>query len=193
MTGFLPYLNDPQPKHLVLRHDVDHSLEQAMRIARIDAEEGCPATFFLRVHAHGYNVTSYQSLIHIEELHRLGHEIELHLDGGLHEALSIGEKEAIDRQKDLLEAALCRPINGFSAHEPTRMGNLGVSDEALERWGIRYHAYQDRFMYPQVKYLSDSSARWREGHFGEWVNRADRLQVLVHPIWWFDRLPQENI
>lgn len=39
---------------------------------------------------------------------------------------------------------------------------------------------------------SDSSAQWREGHFFEWIDKVDQLQVLVHPIWWFKDSPQEN-
>lgn len=193
ITGFLPFLEAPKPKHMILRHDVDHSLEQALRLARIDAAEGCSATFFLRVHARGYNVASYQSLQLIDELHSLGHEVELHLDGGIHQGLPISEVDALDRQREVLEAVLRRPINGFSAHEPARMGNLDSSDDALTRWGVRYHAYQARFMNPQIRYLSDSSARWRDGHFFEWLGRADHLHVLVHPVWWYDRLPQENV
>jgi hypothetical protein len=88
---------------------------------------------------------------------------------------------------------LQRPLNGFSAHEPARMGSLDASDAAKNRWGVSYHAYESRFMNPNIRYLSDSSARWRDGHFVEWVDLADHLQVLVHPIWWFRRLPQENI
>ncbi len=192
ITGFSGYLDNPQERHLLLRHDVDMSLDPALRLAEVDADLGISSTFFLRVHAHGYNVTSYDSLNKIDELHRLGHDVELHLDGGLHHTMPIGEKEALDRQKDILEAVLGRPINGFSAHEPARMGGLDMADRTKTRWGVRYHAYEPRFMTPTVKYLSDSGARWREGHFREWVGKVDRLHVLVHPIWWFETLPQEN-
>lgn len=192
ITGFLDYLDKPQPRHLVLRHDVDLSMDAAVRLARVDADFGCTSTFFLRVHALGYSVTSYDALQQIDELRSLGHEVELHLDGGLHQTMPIGQKEALDRQQQIIEAVLCRPINGFSAHEPARMGGIDVADRTMHRWGVRYHAYEPRFMMPAIKYLSDSGARWREGHFREWVGRADHLHVLIHPIWWFNTLPQEN-
>lgn len=192
ITGFLGFLADPQPRHLILRHDIDHSLSAAVRLARVDADEGIRSTFFLRVHAQAYSLTSYDALHQVAELERLGHEIELHLDGGLHIPLAIGEKESLDRQRDILEAVLGRPINGFSMHEPARMGGLDVSDQAKDRWGVDYHAYESRFLTPTMKYLSDSGARWREGHFREWIGRVPHLQVLIHPVWWFENLPQEN-
>lgn len=192
ITGFLPFLDDPQPRHLILRHDIDNSMELALRMARMDAEEGAHATFFLRVHATGYNLLSLPSLRMVQELEQMGHEVELHLDGGLSESLGLPERRIADRQRVVMEEILGRPINGFSSHEPSRMGNLEEAQELKESWDVRYHAYEARFMMPNLKYLSDSSARWREGHFFGWVGKVDQLQVLVHPIWWYDRAPQEN-
>jgi hypothetical protein len=67
-----------------------------------------------------------------------------------------------------------------------------MADDLVERWRLSYHAYDARFQMPQMKYISDSSARWREGHFYEWVGKVDLIQVLVHPIWWYQNIPQEN-
>jgi hypothetical protein len=44
----------------------------------------------------------------------------------------------------------------------------------------------------EMKYLSESGGRWRESCFHNWINQVDRLQVLVHPFWWYDKVPQEN-
>ena len=52
-------------------------------------------------------------------------------------------------------------------------------------------SYENRF-FKDIKYLSDSGGRWREGHFNEWVNVENKLQVLTHPWWWFKKYPQEN-
>ena len=34
VTGFREYLDDPQEKHMIMRHDIDNSLEQALRMAK---------------------------------------------------------------------------------------------------------------------------------------------------------------
>jgi hypothetical protein len=191
VTGFGGFLDAPAQRHLVLRHDCDNSLEQAMRIAEIDAEEGCSSTFFVRIHARGYNLFSLPSLLALDRLAEMGHEVELHLEAGIPEVLKIDLHEFVDRQRDAFTAAVGRPPRGLSSHEPARMGQLDLASELVARWGLDYHAYDPRFT-DEMKYISDSSGRWREGHFRDWVGVVDRLQVLVHPIWWFDRVPQEN-
>ena len=192
VTGFGSYLDDPGDKHLIMRHDCDNSLDQALRMAEIDADEGCSSTFFVRVHARGYNLLSLPSMQAVRRLADLGLEVELHLESGIPQVLGIDSYVFADRQRMVFEAAADRHCTGISSHEPARMGQLDFADTLVERWGLRYQAYEDRFTTPQVKYLSDSSAMWREGHFRLWVDKVDRLQVLTHPIWWFDQIPQEN-
>lgn len=194
VTSFQDYLADPQPKHMVLRHDIEHDIEQALRVARIDAAEGCTSTTFLRVNSRGYNLLSLPTMLAMREMEDLGLEVQLHLEGGLGEWLGGDDWEWADRQRAAFEAAAGRPLGGFSPHEPARMGGVAFANGLLERWSdsVLYHAYEERFFTPQMKYLSDSGARWREGHFGEWIGKEQLLQVLVHPWWWFERTPAEN-
>lgn len=194
VTGFAEFLVDPQPKHLILRHDLDNSLEQALRVARLDADSDCRSTFFVRVHARGYNLLSLPSLKAIREIESMGHAVELHLEGGFSDVFGGDNDSWADRQRTVFEAAVDRELHGFSLHEPARMGNLDFADRLLERWGgpVTYHAYESRFMMPKMKYLSDSSGHWREGHFALWVDTVPQLQVLTHPFWWFETTPAEN-
>lgn len=194
VSGFDSYLRDPQPKHLILRHDLDNSLEQALRVAHLDADAGCTATFFVRVHARGYNLLDLPSLRALATIELLGHDIELHLEGGFAEVLGGDNISWADRQRAVFEAAVGRELRGFSVHEPARMGGIDFANLLLDRWGdsVEYHAYEPRFMMPSMKYVSDSSGRWREGHFATWVNQTPLLHVLTHPIWWFEQIPAEN-
>ncbi|MFJ4173862.1 GCN5 family acetyltransferase [Microbacterium sp. NPDC089696] len=194
VTSFEKYLDDPQPKHLVLRHDIDNSIEQAMRVARVDAEAGCTSSIFLRVHARGYSIMSLPSLMMIREMEELGHEVQLHLEGGIGEVMGGTNLEWAEKQRTVFETAVGRPLGGFSLHEPARLGGFEFASELLERWSdtVRYHSYEPRFMMPSMKYLSDSSGHWREGHFALWVDREPLIQVLTHPFWWFEKVPAEN-
>ncbi|MDI6023760.1 GCN5 family acetyltransferase [Leucobacter sp. UT-8R-CII-1-4] len=194
VTGFGQYLAEPTAKHLILRHDIDNSIEQAHRVAKIDAEADCTSTFFMRVHARGYNLLSLPSLLILREIESMGHEVQLHLEGGFCEWLGDDNFYWAERQREVFEAAVGRPLGGFSSHEPARMGGIEFANELLSRWqeDVKYHAYEERFMMPNMKYLSDSSGRWREGHFGMWVGKEPLMQVLTHPFWWFDKVPAEN-
>lgn len=194
VTSFAEYLENPAAQHLILRHDIDNSLEQAMRVAHIDAENGCSSTFFLRIHARGYNLLELPSLLRIRELTQLGHEVQLHLEGGIHDWIGGSPLDSANQQRRIFEEAVGRKLGGFSSHEPARMGGIDFANSLLTEWSdsVRYHAYEARFMSPNMKYLSDSSGRWREGHFGLWIGKEPLLQVLTHPIWWYERVPAEN-
>ncbi len=194
VTGFTAYLDNPQAKHMILRHDIDNSIELALRVARLDAQAGCSSAFFLRVHALGYNLLSLPSLKAIVEIEGLGHEVGLHLEGGFRDVLGGDDDDWADRQRAVFEMATGRSLTGFSSHEPARMGGVSFADQLRERWSetVRYHAYEARFTTPTMKYLSDSSGHWREGHFGLWVDKAPLFQVLTHPFWWFETVPAEN-
>lgn len=192
VTSFANYLDAPSEQHLILRHDIDNSIEQAARVARIDAEAGCTATFFMRVHAQGYNLMSLPSLRIVREMQELGHEVQLHLEGGISDWLGGDSFDWAERQRSVIEAAIGEDLRGFSSHEPARMGGIDFANSLLDLWGLEYHAYEERFMMPNMKYLSDSSGRWREGHFGLWVGKEPLMQVLTHPFWWFEKSPAEN-
>lgn len=194
VTCFQDYLSASQPKHLILRHDIDNSIEQALRVARVDAAAGCSSTFFLRVHARGYNIMSLPSLQIIREMEELGHEVQLHLESGINEVLGGSNDEWAERQRRVFETAVGRPLGGMSLHEPARMGGYDFATRLREKWSdtVAYHSYEPRFMMPNIKYLSDSSGHWREGHFALWVDKVPVLQILTHPFWWFDKVPAEN-
>lgn len=194
VSSFDTYLKAPTERHVILRHDIDNSIEQALRVARLDAAAGCTSTIYLRVHARGYNVLSLPSLQIIREFEELGHEVGLHLEGGLYEIIGGDQVGWADRQREALEMALGHSIRGFSMHEPARLGGTDFADAMLQRWApeVDYHAYEDRFTTPAMKYISDSSGRWREGHFALWPGREPMFQVLTHPFWWFERNPAEN-
>jgi hypothetical protein len=191
VTSFAEYLTDPATKHLILRHDVDFALEPALKIGKLDAELGATSSFYFRVHAKNYNLFSVQGLSTVDHLMNLGHEVALHLEEGIER---IGQREKwanLDGQKDSFEKLLGIKIKGFAAHEPVRFGGFQTSDEAKVRWELEYHSYESKFT-NEMKYLSDSSGRWRERPFQDYVNEYQKLQVLIHPIWWFENTPQEN-
>lgn len=194
VSGFERYLDAPSAKHMILRHDLDNSIEQGLRVARLDAQAGCSSAIFVRVHARGYNLLSLASLEAIREMEDLGHEVGLHLEGGFAGILGGDDFEWAERQRSVFESATGRSLTGFSVHEPARMGGLNFANELLASWSdtVRYHAYEDRFTTPTMKYLSDSSGNWREGHFAHWVGKEPLFQILTHPFWWFEKIPAEN-
>ena len=191
VSSFQEFLENPSDKHLILRHDIDFSLSAARKMALMDHELGVTSSFFFRVHASNYNLFSAVGISLVQELLSMGHEIGLHLESGAELFQSREKWDSLDAQFFTFEKMMGLKIAGFSAHEPARLGGLEVSDQAKIRWNLKYHAYEERFT-TEMKYLSDSSGRWREGPLTNFVNQFDRIQVLIHPIWWYQRSPMEN-
>ena len=50
----------PQPGDLLLRHDVDLSLDAALRMAELEADAGAQATYFLMTGSVFYNLDSHE-------------------------------------------------------------------------------------------------------------------------------------
>ncbi len=68
---------DPQPGDLLLRHDVDLSLEAALALAELEAELGTPATYLLMTRSEFYNLAAPSGEAAIERLRRLTHRVGL--------------------------------------------------------------------------------------------------------------------
>ena len=69
---------EPRDGDLILRHDVDLSLDAALRMAELEAEEGAAATFFLMTESVFYNLGSPEGVAAIARLGELGHRVGLH-------------------------------------------------------------------------------------------------------------------
>ncbi len=190
--GFREILQNPdKEKLMILRHDIDTSLDMAFNIAEIDHRCGIKSSFFIRVHATGYNPFTLSNYRLLKRMMQMGHEVGLHVEPSIPDVLQEDPLQFCDRQKASLEAAIGRPIIGMSTHEPVRMGDPELIEKLVDRWGLEYHAYEKRF-FEDIKYISDSGARWREGCFSTWVDKVDKIQVLTHPFWWFKEISQEN-
>ncbi|MFH0778531.1 MAG: hypothetical protein V2A71_07870 [Candidatus Eisenbacteria bacterium] len=73
----------PKEEGLILiRHDVDLSVRNALRFAQIEKRLGIVATYFVRVHAHQYNPFQCDSYRMLKEIKEMGHEMGLHYEPG---------------------------------------------------------------------------------------------------------------
>jgi hypothetical protein len=60
--------HEPKDGDLILRHDVDLSLDAALRMAELEAEEGAAATYFLMTESVFYNLASSEGRAALERL-----------------------------------------------------------------------------------------------------------------------------
>ncbi|MBI4338634.1 MAG: hypothetical protein HY680_01630 [Chloroflexi bacterium] len=168
---------EPGKPVLILRHDVDHSLELALELARMEAAQGFLATYFILVGTAAYNVLAPDSRRVIRELKALGHEVGLHYDPSNYEGVPEEQKAEFRLHLALLASQSGGPVWSASAHNPVNSGVLDVG--AL----VKYHAYDRRFTEDMV-YVSDSNQAWRQWHPLDLIEQGVSFHLLLHPVWW---------
>ena len=171
---------DSDRPHLILRHDLDMSIQAARPIADIEAARGLRAHYFVLIRTEMYNPWSKRGRADLAALIELGHEIGLHFDAGLYPSNIDALDEACRIECDALEQLLGRSVTIVSFHRPEEA--LLSHDREL---GSRLHTYQPRW-FEHMGYCSDSRGAWHHGHplRHPAVASGRALQLLTHPIWW---------
>ena len=151
---------EPQPGDLLLRHDVDLSLDAAVRLALLEHEAGVAATYFLMTESVFYNLASSEGERALERLRGLGHSVGLH---------AVWPERDLDGRFD--------PVLAWHNPDPEYMGE--PLDDGL------VNVMEPRFFSPDC-YRSDSNQHWRSGCPHDALARGEFewLQLLVHPEIW---------
>lgn len=150
---------EPEPGRVYLRHDVDLSLDAAVRMAELEAAASVTATYFLMSESVFYNLASREGEAALGRLRALGHRVGLH---------AVHPRAELDERFD--------PVLAWHNPEPKYM-TASVDGAA--------NAMAPRFFVPG-RYRSDSNQRWREGcpHEGLARGEFEWLQLLTHPEIW---------
>lgn len=173
---------EPHWRHLILRHDLDMSIDAALPIAALEAAAGVRASYFVLLRSEMYNVQSAASVRALAAIAGQGHDIGLHLDASLYAEDDEALQQAAAAECAVLELVLQRPIATISFHRPAPR----LRGYAGQLAGRR-HAYEPRF-FSEMGYCSNSRGAWHHGHPLDHpcVAAGRALQLLTHPIWWQD-------
>ena len=166
------------PKCAILRHDIDNSIEKALKLAKVEYELGVKSTYFVLLSSDFYNPASKQSLKGLQQLRDYGHEIGLHYDEQAYDE-NVDVSTAIVNEARVMSDILCTPITTVSMHRP--------SEKSLSADYVfpgLVNTYSSVF-FKGFKYLSDSRKHWREPVLDIIKSgQYDRLQILTHAIWY---------
>jgi hypothetical protein len=152
----------PESGDLIVRHDVDLSLEATLLLAEAEAEEGAWSTWFLMTRSSFYNLASAEGERVLDRLHELGHRVAHH---------AVYPNVDLDGRFDPV-VAWHNPDPGFMTAEIAGAANV----------------MRPPFFDPD-HYRSDSNQNWRNGCPHEQLARGEFewLQLLIHPeIWAFE-------
>ena len=149
----------PQEGDLLLRHDVDLSLDATLRLAELEAEAGARATYFLMTESVFYNLASHEGERALERLRELGHRVGLH---------AVFPRVRLDERFD--------PVIAWHNPDPDYMNDPieGAINVMEPPW------------FSPATYRSDSNQHWRSGcpHEDLRAGAFPWLQLLTHPEIW---------
>ncbi len=179
-------------RFVLWRHDVDMSMHAALALARIEAEAGVKATYFLLPGSAFYNLLEPEIAALTREIRRLGHAFGLHFDAaacGVERAEDLTPR--LERARNFLEDYCEAPVGAFSFHNPDARS---AGFQELHYAGM-VNAYATCFR-ATIAYCSDSNGIWRHQRLADVLHEAPaRLQVLTHPEWWTEtpRPPRRKV
>jgi hypothetical protein len=181
---FIRFGEQPEGRQVIWRHDVDWSIHRAASLARIEAEAGVTATYFINPRSIGYSLAEPAVVQIARRIAADGHEIGLHFDP---EAYGLGGwtvqrlEEAVGREKRLIEMLLDLPVRVMSWHNPTLTNLLDFAeDEVCGMVNAYGRTYRSGYVY-----ASDSNGMWRHQPMAQVIAAGhERLQLLTHPEWW---------
>jgi len=141
----------PQKGEVLLRHDVDLSLDAALRMAELEADAGAVATYFLMTGSVFYNLSSHEGEQALARLRELGHRVDV--------ADPLANPGEVEREYGLAtvdpDGSRYDLVVGAVAHAEYR----GLSSEDLEN------------MVDPGGTLADLKGMWRDRQLGPAINR----------------------
>ncbi len=180
-------LNYTKERLCLLRHDIDADLDAAYKMAKVEAELGIRATYFLMTRSPVYNLSARFNHQLVQNIISLGHGIGLHYDQGFLPGIHKSEEEWISLESEWLQNVFNVSIDVVSFHQPGPAVLQGNVDT-----GKRINTYNTEHL-SGYKYFSDSN---RQFSLIKSVNGdksivdafenvyPNSFQLLIHPIWW---------
>ncbi len=175
-------------KSVILRHDIDFSLDKALEIAKLENKLQVKSTFFISISTNFYNVFSKLSYEIISQIIELGHDIGLHFDESRYEINTTYELELfIESECKILKSAIRNSVNSVSMHRPSRW----ILDSKIEFQNC-VNSYSNKY-FSEYKYVSDSRMNWREDVLDIIKNNNyNKIHILTHPFWYSEGIEDMN-
>lgn len=176
--------------HIVLRHDIDNSLEYAVEIAKIEAQLNIRSYYFVLLRTSFYNLFSGRNELLVREIVNHGHVLGLHFDVSFYfpSDLELDNiqpdilADKVNKECEVLENFFQTKINHISFHRPIK--NLLNHKGNIAK---RISTYNEKY-FSEIGYCSDSGGNWKYGtpldH--ECIKSKKAIQLLTHPIWWVE-------
>ena len=180
ITDYNEYKN--YEKCAILRHDVDNSLYDAVKLAKIEYDNNVKSTYFILLSTDFYNIFSKNSRKLINEVISLGHHIGLHFDEVKYDDINNKDslKKYVYKEIEIMSRELEVDINVVSMHRPSKWvleENIVFDNNIVNTYGKEF--------FENFKYVSDSRMHWREDVIGTIKSsNYQKIHILTHAFWY---------
>lgn len=168
---------------ILLRHDVDYSLELALEQARANRAGNVLGTFFVQLRSPVYNLLEEKNLDCLREIASLGQHLGVHFRYPPEGASAEDLRAAVAIDLDICQQATgCNFERVVAWHNP--LAHLvGAPNPFPEATFLS--VYSPPF-FVQGQYFSDSNLRNMPEDFLRIIgdSQVDFLQLLFHPLYW---------
>lgn len=182
--AFANYENYSQySRCVILRHDVDYSLEKALALAGLEKKESVTSTYMILVSSGFYNLMDCETQNILHQILNMGHHLGLHFDESNYEITNINllKNKIKEEMKMLRKCTGHEEISVVSMHRPSRQcleADIDFTEEGM------INSYGKTF-FLDFKYVSDSRMLWREPVM-DYIHKAEyeRMHILTHAFWY---------
>ena len=191
IVSFNDVIDNNLEKYCVIRHDVEYSMDRALKLAQLESELDIKSTYCIQVRNNIYNAISDKNIKIAKQIKALGHEIALHQDP----PAGFGDyrlKSYLLQDMRVLSMYYDLPIKIFSYHKPKQeylQKYFTVEDKINTNGNKFFHYFKgDGLVKPEelnVTYLADSNHKWKWGDPKDLdFTKVKKLQMNMHPYSW---------
>lgn len=176
-------------KFIIMRHDVEFSMERAYNLSLVESDLGFQSTYFIQLTNNSYNALSKRNIDLMHDMAERGHHIGLHYHlNGQKDAIAV--RDGVRDQLRIMSEMVGLNIDRYSFHRPVKevyYYNIRI-DGVINAYSPEFFSYADNVDEDtklEVKYIADSKHKWNYGFpNAEIFSKYSKIQILIHPFSW---------
>jgi glycosyltransferase involved in cell wall biosynthesis len=173
--------------YLILRHDIDISLQDALTMAKIEKDLGVRSTYFVLLSTPAYNLFEGENIAILKEISEYGHEIGLHYHPAQYRLYKQNPEKTLKIETQILESYLGKKVRSIARHGLFDRDPFSTTQEYINA----NHPYLRADLF-----IHDSNRVWAtlEGLSVLLSNPPKRVQLLIHPDnWQKDKIDRQTL
>ena len=174
-------IEETKKPYLILRHDIDASPIEAIKMAKIENSMGVKSTYFVLLSHKLYNIFFPENYKALKTILKLGHEIGLHYDLSAYDNYKVDYYQNLDTEVNILGKLLNTKISCISVHNPS----INQKTDPFVNYSKYTNAYDKRLY---ELYVSDSCRSWYVDDLYKLLSsEREKNQLAIHPFLWTEK------